>query len=355
MSIRYSISMPGGVRRSLTGGHRGSIPSLSSIQKVCSSRRATQKYHPMASIFISYRRNDSRFAAGWIHDRLVRAFSSADVFIDIADIPYGRDFRQLLMNKVAQCSVLLAIIGPGWLDARDDSGASRIEDPNDLVRIEVSSALAHPSIIVIPVLVGGAAMPPAGRLPADLRDLAGRNAISIDDAKFSRDVDELIETVGLNLGRNRRLPSSHISKRLLFVVTLLAVTTTTVAWQSWSRRTVDHAKSNTTAEEISPVQLRIAAADCRSKGLSQLQNGYVSDARASFLCAEDKLLKAITRGDNLSLWGLALIYGDPKIQNALPQQAPGFYAGQAAIYWCRAREQGVAAATIQPPFGNVTC
>lgn len=80
----------------------------------------------MNNIFISYRRTDSIATAGRIRDRLVQEFGREQVFVDIEDIPYGSDFEGVLASKIDTCTVLLAIIGPNWLDARSESGQPRL-------------------------------------------------------------------------------------------------------------------------------------------------------------------------------------------------------------------------------------
>jgi hypothetical protein len=153
----------------------------------------------MAKLFISYRREDSQDIAGRIFDRLARQFGDEAVFIDVDAIPYGVDFRQYLTTWVASCDILIAVIGKDWLDAVHERGPNagrrRLEDPTDFVRIEVSAALAR-HIPVIPLLVGGAAMPLPDQLPPDLADLAFRNAAEVRSGRdFHADISRLISGV----------------------------------------------------------------------------------------------------------------------------------------------------------------
>lgn len=46
----------------------------------------------------------------------------------------------MLSKQAVACDVMLVIIGPNWLDARDEAGARRLDNPNDFVRIEVEAA-----------------------------------------------------------------------------------------------------------------------------------------------------------------------------------------------------------------------
>lgn len=152
----------------------------------------------MSRILISYRREDSADVTGRIHDRLIKVFPKA-VFRDVDNIPYGADFRIILEQQVSKCDVFLAVIGPGWMEAKNSEGQVRLEDPKDFVRIEIESALKR-QIPVIPVLVRGAKIPAAERLPASIQDLSYRHGIEVrPDPDFHRDMDRLIEALKQNI------------------------------------------------------------------------------------------------------------------------------------------------------------
>jgi len=106
-------------------------------------------------IFINYRREDSPGTAGRLHDRLVQTFGRKNLFMDVDHIPAGVDFLEYLNSQVAACDVFLAVIGPNWLEAKDDDGRRRFDNPDDFVTIEIAAALAR-KIRVVPVLVDGA-------------------------------------------------------------------------------------------------------------------------------------------------------------------------------------------------------
>jgi hypothetical protein len=145
-------------------------------------------------IFISYRRADSRADAGRLYDRLAAQFGSNNVFMDIDDIRPGQDFQLVLQQTLASCRVLLVLIGPGWLRARDEHGSLRLEDEQDLVRLELQTALQR-GIPLIPVLVNRAEMPSPAELPASLASLAQRQALAISDSRFHGDVNKLISAL----------------------------------------------------------------------------------------------------------------------------------------------------------------
>ena len=141
-------------------------------------------------IFISYRRDDSRGYAGRLQGDLSRRYSDEHVFRDV-EIPPGADFGEYITGLVDKCNIVLAIIGPGWLDARDREGERRIDKPDDWVRLEIERALARDGVEVIPVLVDGARLPPREELPESLLALRRRNAFELSDRRWDYDVDQL--------------------------------------------------------------------------------------------------------------------------------------------------------------------
>src|SRR5262245_54402199 len=144
-----------------------------------------------AKVFLCYRRDDSAGYAGRVQDRLEREFGRDLLFMDVDAIPLGVNFSKVLREEVAKCGVLLAVIGPNWLDARDKNGNRRLDDPNDFVRIEIAAALQR-DIPVIPILLDGARVPKADQLPKDLEELELRNALNVRHDSFHSDMDKLI-------------------------------------------------------------------------------------------------------------------------------------------------------------------
>ena len=159
----------------------------------------------MSGIFISYRRQDSAPYAGRLSDRLCEVYGADKVFMDVDDIEPGVDFASLIEQKVASCEVLIAVIGRSWLTP-DGSGESRLDDPHDFVRLELELALRR-NILVVPVLVEGASMPPAGDLPRELVEFTQRQAVELSDRDFNRGFEKLrsaLETVPTLAGQNRQ-------------------------------------------------------------------------------------------------------------------------------------------------------
>jgi cytolethal distending toxin subunit A len=174
----------------------------------------------MRAIFISYRREDAEGQAGRLFNDLAEQFGEQSVFMDVAGIEPGRDFRKAIDEQVASCGVLLAVIGKRWLDAKDETGRRRLDDPMDFVRLETASAMKR-SIPVIPVLVQGASMPRAEQLPADLAELSYRNGVELTHARWDSDVQVLVKALRPHVG----LPSQSAKKSwpLLVAISVAAI------------------------------------------------------------------------------------------------------------------------------------
>ncbi len=157
----------------------------------------------MPGIFINYRRDDAPGVAGRLYDHLARSFSHGELFIDVDAIKPGLDFVKQLDTQVSQCDVLLAIIGPHWLNAADDKGRRRLEGDHDYVRIEIASALKR-DIPVIPVLIDGAAMPTEAELPEDLASLARRHALELRHTRFAADAEAIVQALHAALPKEKK-------------------------------------------------------------------------------------------------------------------------------------------------------
>ena len=142
-------------------------------------------------IAISYRRADTEVMAGRIRDRLAARYGEDAVFMDIDDIPYGRDFRVHIREAVVQSDVLLVIVGQRWLGT-GRGGTARIDSETDFVRLEVETAMNN-SIPIIPVLAGSGRMPQPSQLPESLKNFAFLNAAPV---ATGRDFHQHMERLG---------------------------------------------------------------------------------------------------------------------------------------------------------------
>lgn len=153
---------------------------------------------PASAVFISYRRDDSAGYARALGDALAREFGAERVFIDVDDIAAGQAFSAVIQQQLGEARLLLVLIGRRWLGERE-AALPRLFDADDFVRREVASGLAR-GAVVLPVLLDGAAMPKAEQLPPDLQGLAGRQALSLDNARYADDLQRLMQTVRAAIG-----------------------------------------------------------------------------------------------------------------------------------------------------------
>jgi len=145
-------------------------------------------------VFISYRREDTGPTAGRMYDRLLRILPKADIYYDLGTIKGGDDFKKSILAAIEQTDVALVFIGKNWLSPQPDGGSARVFDEDDYVRIELSAALARP-ILVLPLLVEGAKMPPPDQLPMDIRALSTRNALPLRLESFDDDTENVVKLI----------------------------------------------------------------------------------------------------------------------------------------------------------------
>ncbi|HEV8397268.1 MAG TPA: toll/interleukin-1 receptor domain-containing protein [Vicinamibacterales bacterium] len=178
----------------------------------------------MAGTFISYRREDAAGYAGRLRESLERRLGTARVFRDVDTLRPGQDFVQAIEARLADCAVMLAVIGREWTGARDLAGSRRLDEPFDFVRLEIAAALARPNVLVVPVLVEGASMPATSELPDNLKPLARRHAVSVRDETWDADVDRLANVVETAMGaRDPSRADAPISAAQLWAAAALAV------------------------------------------------------------------------------------------------------------------------------------
>ena len=145
-------------------------------------------------LFICYRREETAAYAGRLYDALAGQFGDRNVFMDI-ELEPGIDFVERITEVVGACHVLLVIVGPRWATLANGEEHARITNEEDFVRLELEAALRRPGLRVIPLLVGGARMPPSDVLPEAVRALTRRNALELSDLRWRYDVGRLMNTL----------------------------------------------------------------------------------------------------------------------------------------------------------------
>lgn len=146
------------------------------------------------SVFLSYRREDTRHLSARLFEQLERQFGDGRVFFDVDTLKRfaGWAFEDVIRETVPRCRFFLAVIGPEWARVM----RARRNDPKDFVQIEIAIALATPGVRVIPVLVDGAGMPDRRDLPEALQGLLERQAVTLPaDPHFRAAVNEFAKTL----------------------------------------------------------------------------------------------------------------------------------------------------------------
>ncbi|MFJ8547012.1 toll/interleukin-1 receptor domain-containing protein [Streptomyces sp. NPDC093586] len=149
----------------------------------------------MPRIFLSFRKPDSR----WMRDRVYRALSDRlgvdEIFKSGQSIPPGADFAEILRRQAAECELMCVLIGPGWLDARDEDGVRLLDRAHDWVRLEIATALRAGNRVV-PVLLGDATMlPDASALPTEIAELARLQFLRVPETHLPDGLERLGDAV----------------------------------------------------------------------------------------------------------------------------------------------------------------
>ena len=145
-----------------------------------------------SQIFLCYRRNDTQHAAGRLASDLRNRFGRTNIFIDVESIGTGQNYRIGVGEAIQKSAVVLVLIGKGWAAERDEHGL-RLDDPNDNVRQEVEFALQLGR--ALPVLIDGAPMPNAKRLPPSLAPLTELNAAPLRHDTWEIDTGRLVKAI----------------------------------------------------------------------------------------------------------------------------------------------------------------
>jgi hypothetical protein len=179
---------------------------LVQLQDVRPSRSSTR-----GKLFISYRRFDTEQATGRIFDFLVGRYGKERIFFDTETIPAAGDFRKHIQTALRESAVLLAVIGPDWCKTPRWHARFRFwfNPPAklDYVEMEIEAAISE-GVAILPILVMGATMPSARRLPPAIRPIVNINAANVRAGRdFQSDMDFIAQTID-------RLRSQAYLKRL---------------------------------------------------------------------------------------------------------------------------------------------
>lgn len=158
-----------------------------------------------ASIFISYRRDDDAARAVMLNLIIVGTFNEPTkppkvrIYRDTAE-RLGVAWPEEIRERCGSADIVLVVIGPKWLEAKDQYKRRRIDQPNDWVRQEIELARDK---TVIPIAFGGAIVPPAEALPEAIDYLSGRRGVSVRDECAETDLQPVLAEI------ERHLPSAE--------------------------------------------------------------------------------------------------------------------------------------------------
>lgn len=142
-------------------------------------------------IFINYRREDARWPAARLAEAL--AFAIGDDRV-MPDLPLSAG-HTALHRHLANCAVMLVLIGPRWLSSHNGYGLRRVDDAHDPVRQEIIAGLRG-GMHVIPVLLDGTPMPSRFELPTPLKPLADLQPVELSGARFDIELQYLVAAIG---------------------------------------------------------------------------------------------------------------------------------------------------------------
>jgi hypothetical protein len=146
---------------------------------------------PGSRIFLSYRRDDSSGHTELLYSRLAGYYGRSAVFRDVHAVQPMERFREAIHTALSGSAIVLVVISRQWSHLTGNDGVRRLEQPDDCLRWEITSALGG-NVPVLPLLVGGATMPQPGDLPADLQPLSAINSYEMSDQRWEHDFEGLI-------------------------------------------------------------------------------------------------------------------------------------------------------------------
>src|SRR5215469_3399041 len=168
------IILPDGLRKSVYSG-------IVSILSPPGEGRRSSMERIEKTVFLSYRRTDS-FSALAIYQNLTK--HGYDVFLDYSGIGSG-DFERVIVENITARAHFLVLLTPTALE--------RCDDPADLLRREIETALANKRNIVPLMLQGFDFGTPkiAGQLMGTLAALKHYNGLNIPPDYFEAAMERL--------------------------------------------------------------------------------------------------------------------------------------------------------------------
>lgn len=147
--------------------------------------------------------------------------------MDIDRIKGGENFVKAIESVLELTGAMLVVIGKDWLTVNDETGRRRLDDPRDLVRLEIATALSN-NLLLIPVLVQGARMPTEEALPPELKELVHMNAVLASDERWGPDIKRLAKILELDVPGSLNERRFNKLKRLILALIFTCVVATVI-------------------------------------------------------------------------------------------------------------------------------
>ena len=152
-------------------------------------------------IFISYRRFDENFFVGRMYDHFVWRYGEDNVFRDKEAMPDFAHFEKHIIEEVDKSDVLVAVIGPQWLDLLKEKSE---RGERDFVVMEIERALAK-KIMVAPICIKDAPVPEKDKLPSEIQKVVDYHIPRVGEDDFLDDMRKGIDSIEKRLeGRGER-------------------------------------------------------------------------------------------------------------------------------------------------------
>lgn len=119
--------------------------------------------------------------------------TAVEVFRDVRQ-RLGTQWPETIREELSEADIVVSIIGPEWLSARDQHYKRRIDQEDDWVRQELEIALQLNKTI-IPLLFDESPMPPPEALPPSLAALSSRQGLPVRTGSFDSDVQPLLREI----------------------------------------------------------------------------------------------------------------------------------------------------------------
>lgn len=148
----------------------------------------------MPGVFVSYRNADEPYAAALIDLALKERLGAERVFRASRSNTPGNDFRDQIVARLMDSTVVLPVIGPRWVGCRDEEGRLRLWQEDDWVRREIALAFEHGKR-VIPVYATGASAPKEEELPSEIGRLAFQHGVRLHHRSVETDMERLVAEV----------------------------------------------------------------------------------------------------------------------------------------------------------------